>query len=67
MKNNNKKAMWEDCSNGWMCSNCFRDSTFDYYVCPHCGCTMFNGSYGEPRKKPQGITTEPKDPLTVAE
>lgn len=33
-------AHWEDCSNGWMCSNCFRDSTYDTEYCPHCGAKM---------------------------
>ena len=42
--NNMNKAMWEDCSNGWMCSKCFRDSTYDYYKCQHCGCIMLNGT-----------------------
>lgn len=33
-------AHWEDCSNGWMCSNCYRDSTYDTEYCPHCGAKM---------------------------
>lgn len=33
-------AHWEDCSNGWMCSNCYRDSTYDTKYCPHCGAKM---------------------------
>lgn len=37
-------AKWEDCSNGWMCSKCCRDSTYDYNKCPHCGRTMTNGT-----------------------
>lgn len=44
LKAHDNKAMWEDSSNGWMCSKCFRDSTFDYYKCPHCGRTMVNGT-----------------------
>lgn len=33
-------AHWEDCSNGWMCSNCQRDSSHDTRYCPHCGAKM---------------------------
>ena len=43
-KQGETKAMWEDCSNGWMCSNCNRTSTYDYYKCPYCGRTMTNGT-----------------------
>ena len=25
-----RKGHWEDCSNGWMCSVCGKDSTYDY-------------------------------------
>ena len=38
------KAKWEDCSNGWMCSNCKRSSTYDFCKCPYCGSTMINGT-----------------------
>ena len=31
---------WEDCSNGWMCSNCYKDSTKEYDFCPNCGARM---------------------------
>ena len=31
---------WEDCSNGWMCSNCLHDSTHDSNFCPNCGADM---------------------------
>jgi hypothetical protein len=48
--NNMNKAMWEDCSNGWMCSKCFRDSTYDYYKCQHCGCIMLNGTCDIPNQ-----------------
>jgi len=33
-------AHWEDCSNGWMCSNCERDSRRDTDYCPKCGAKM---------------------------
>ena len=33
-------AHWEDCSNGWMCSNCQRGSSHDTRYCPHCGAKM---------------------------
>lgn len=35
-----KHGQWEDCSNGWMCSECNRDSSKDYKFCPHCGAKM---------------------------
>ena len=35
-----KHGQWEDCSNGWMCSECYRDSSKDYGFCPHCGAKM---------------------------
>ncbi len=31
---------WEDCSNGWMCSVCSRDSTHNTAYCPYCGAKM---------------------------
>jgi len=31
---------WIDCSNGWMCSNCERDNTYDKPYCPNCGADM---------------------------
>lgn len=31
---------WRDCSNGWMCSVCERDSIYDIDICPHCGAIM---------------------------
>ena len=33
-------AHWEDCSNGWMCSNCYRDRTYETDYCPNCGAKM---------------------------
>lgn len=33
-------GQWKDCSNGWMCSECNRDSPRDYSFCPHCGAKM---------------------------
>lgn len=35
-------AHWEDCSNGWMCSNCEKDNTYNKPFCPNCGATMVN-------------------------
>ena len=40
--NESKFAVWEDCSNGWMCSNCFRDFSYAYKKCPNCNATMTN-------------------------
>lgn len=31
---------WVDCSNGWMCSVCERDNTYDKPYCPNCGARM---------------------------
>ncbi len=36
----NIHAHWEDCSNGWMCSACKRDSRKDTNFCPNCGAKM---------------------------
>ena len=33
-------AHWEDCTNGWMCSNCQRDNSRDTKYCPNCGAKM---------------------------
>lgn len=38
-----KHGQWEDCSNGWMCSECNRDSSKDYKFCPNCGAKMDKG------------------------
>ena len=35
-----KRGHWEDCSNGWMCSECFRDVTYSTDFCPACGADM---------------------------
>lgn len=35
-----KTGHWEDCSNGWMCSNCYRDVSYESDFCPHCGADM---------------------------
>lgn len=35
-----KYGHWLDSSNGWTCSICYRDSTFDTNFCPHCGANM---------------------------
>ena len=35
-----RRGEQEDCSNGWMCTNCFHDSTHDTRYCPNCGARM---------------------------
>lgn len=35
-----RHGRWEDCSNGWMCSVCKRDSRKDFKYCPNCGAKM---------------------------
>ena len=35
-----KTGHWEDCSNGWMCSNCYKDVSHWSDFCPHCGAKM---------------------------
>lgn len=35
-----KTGHWEDCSNGWMCSECERDNCEDTKYCPNCGAKM---------------------------
>ena len=35
-----RHGRWIDSSNGWMCSVCERDSTYDTLYCPHCGARM---------------------------
>ena len=35
-----RHGRWIDCSNGWMCSMCERDSIYDTSYCPHCGALM---------------------------
>ena len=35
-----KIGHWEDCSNGWMCSNCYKDVSHESDFCPHCGADM---------------------------
>lgn len=35
-----KTGHWEDCSNGWMCSNCYKDVSHESDFCPHCGAKM---------------------------
>lgn len=38
-----RRGHWEDCSNGWMCSNCLHDSDHDSNFCPDCGADMRGG------------------------
>lgn len=35
-----KIGYWIDSSNGWMCSECNNDNTFDTKYCPNCGVKM---------------------------
>ena len=35
-----RKGHWEDCSNGWRCTCCDRDSRKDTKFCPNCGADM---------------------------
>lgn len=35
-----KTGRWEDCSNGWMCSNCYKDVSHESDFCPNCGTDM---------------------------
>ena len=35
-----RKGHWIDSSNGWMCSKCNKDNTFDTNYCPNCGAKM---------------------------
>lgn len=35
-----RRGHWEDCSNGWMCSNCLHDSIWKSKFCPNCGADM---------------------------
>ena len=39
-KESDVHAHWEDCTNGWMCSNCQRDNSRDTKYCPNCGAKM---------------------------
>lgn len=33
----NVRGRWEDCSNGWMCSECYHSQIHETNFCPHCG------------------------------
>lgn len=35
-----KAGYWVSSSNGWMCSNCWRDVSHEFDFCPHCGADM---------------------------
>lgn len=45
-----KTGHWIDCSNGWMCSECNNDNTFDTNYCPNCGCHMIDPQESEVSK-----------------
>ena len=40
VKQEPKTGHWIDSSNGWMCSECKWDNTFDTNYCPNCGAKM---------------------------
>ena len=42
-----RHGRWIDCSNGWMCSECEQDNTYDTPYCPNCGAFMDGGSEDE--------------------
>ena len=59
---------WIDSSNGWMCSECNRDNTFDTNYCPNCGADMrtetwhgMNGDIKMPKGTFDRIFREAKD------
>lgn len=35
-----RHGRWIDSSNGWMCSECEQDNTYDKPYCPNCGALM---------------------------
>lgn len=35
-----RHGRWIDSSNGWMCSECEQDNTYDKPWCPNCGARM---------------------------
>lgn len=35
-----RHGRWIDSSNGWMCSECEQDNTYDKPYCPNCGAKM---------------------------
>ena len=35
-----RHGKWIDSSNGWMCSECEVDNTYDKHYCPNCGALM---------------------------
>lgn len=37
------KGRWEDCSSGWMCSNCSWTQIRESNYCPNCGADMREG------------------------
>lgn len=36
----NVRGRWEDCSNGWMCSECYHSQIHETNYCPNCGANM---------------------------
>lgn len=42
-----KTGHWIDSSNGWMCSECNKDNTFDTNYCPNCGARMVDPQESE--------------------
>lgn len=37
------RGRWEDCSSGWMCSNCSWTQIRESHYCPNCGADMRGG------------------------
>ena len=53
-----KTAKWYDSSNGWTCSNCWRDSISAFRVCPNCNRMMRNGYVKGKEQKNETGTSE---------
>ena len=45
-----KSGYWIDSSNGWMCSECNRDNTYDTNYCPNCGAKMVEPQESEDKE-----------------
>lgn len=46
-----KTGYWIESSNGWMCSECNKDNTFDTNYCPNCGAKMIKSQESEDKKE----------------
>ena len=45
-----KTGHWIDSSNGWMCSECNKDNTYDTDYCPNCGAKMVEPQESEDKR-----------------